>query len=115
MEGLLGASGLWHRAFLVCVSHQVWPVGAAGGPYWHGGKGACVRLFGRVVQMVGLFDMEVRTCACAFLACWSSRWAFLARRQGRVRMPFWPGGATGGPFWHGGKGVCVCLFGRVEQ
>jgi len=32
-----------------------------------------------------------------------------------VRVPFWPGGAVGGPFWHGGKGACVCLFDRVVQ
>ena len=88
-----------------------WLGGAAGGPFWYEGKGVCVCLFGLLVQLVGLFGTEAM--ACAFLAGWCSRWAFLARRQGRVRMPFWPGGATGGPFWHGGKGVCMCLFGRV--
>jgi len=67
-----------------------WPVGAAGGPFWHGGNGAC--LFGRVVQQVGLFGTEARVC-----------------------MPFWPGGASGGSFWYEGRGVCVCLFGRVVQ
>jgi len=30
-------------------------------------------------------------------------------------MPFWLGGAAGGPFWYEGKGVCVCLFGLLVQ
>jgi len=52
----------------VCV--PFWLVGAAGGPCWHGGKGACVCLFGLLARV------------CAFLACGNSWWVFLAWRQG---------------------------------
>ena len=90
-----------------------WLGGAAGGPFWYEGKGVCVCLFGLLVQLVGLFGTEAM--ACAFLAGWCSRWAFLARRQGRVCMPFWPVGAAGGPFWHGGNGVCVGLVGMEAR
>jgi len=76
----------------VCVPY--WPVGSFGGPFCHGGKGACVRLFDLLDQLVGLFGTEARARVCAFLVCWSSWWAFLAWRKGRV---------------------CVCLFGRVVQ
>jgi len=32
-----------------------------------------------------------------------------------VCVPFWPVGVVGGPFWHGVKGACVCLFDLLEQ
>ena len=92
-----------------------WPVGSFGGPFWHGGKGACVRLFEMLDQLVVLFGTEARARMCAFLACWSNWWAFLAWMEGRVCVPVWPSGAAGGPFWHGGKGACVCLFGVLAR
>jgi len=104
---------LAHRQGRVCL--PLWPVGTAGEPFWHGGKGEYVCLIGLLDHLVGLFGTEARARVCAFLKCWISLWSFLARRQGRVCVPFWPVGATGGPFWHGWKGVCVCLFGRVVQ
>ena len=75
----------------VCV--PFWPVGAGGGPCWHGDKGVCVCLFGLLIQLVGLFGTG-QGCEC---------------------IPFWPGDAVGGPFWHGGKDACVCLFGLLMQ
>jgi len=60
---------------------------------------------------VGLFDMEPRARVCVFLPGWSSLWAFLAWREGRVCALvgllarvcfFWPVGTASGPFWHGG-------------
>ena len=45
------------------------PVDAVGGPFWHGGKGACVCLFGLLMLLVGLFGTEARTRVCAFFAC----------------------------------------------
>ena len=53
-------------------------------PFWLGG--ACVCLFGLSARV------------CAFLV------------GGRVCVPFGLVGLAGGPFWHGGKGACVCLF-----
>jgi len=46
-----------------------WPVDAVGGPFWHGGEGACVCLFGLLDQVVGLVHTEARTRVYAFLAC----------------------------------------------
>ena len=69
MDGFFGASGLWHIAFLVCVSYQVWPVGAAGGPFWHTGKDACVCLCGLLEQLASLFGTEAKESMCALLAC----------------------------------------------
>ena len=49
------------------------------------------------------------------VACWTSWWAFLAHRQGRVCLPLWPVGTAGEPFWYGGKGECVCRIGLLDQ
>ena len=51
----------------MCV--PFWPVGAGVGPCCHGGKDACVCLFGLLMQLVGLVGMEVSARVCAFLTC----------------------------------------------
>ena len=32
-----------------------------------------------------------------------------------VSLQVWPVGQVGGPFWHGDKDACVCLFGLLMQ
>jgi len=51
----------------VCM--PFWPVDAVGGPCWHRGKGACVCLFGLLMQVMGLVDMEARARVYVFVAC----------------------------------------------
>jgi len=80
-----------------------WLAGVAGGPFWHGGKGACGCLFGWVARvsaflacrrvcvpswlvgacvcLLGLLALRV----CAFLTCWNSWWAFFVT-EGRARV-----------------------------
>jgi len=74
-------------------SLQVWPVGAIGGPFWHGCKDACVCLFGMLEQLMGLFGMD----------------------EGRVCMSFLAVGAAGRPFWHGFNDEWRALLVRVAR
>ena len=69
--------------------------------------------FWPVDELVVLVRMEERARVCAFLGCWSRSWVLLARRKGRVCIPFWPVDAAGGPCWDGGKDACVYLFGLL--
>ena len=92
-----------------------WTVDAVGGPCCHGGKDASVCLFDLLMQLVVLFGTEAKTRVYVFFACWSTWWALLARRQGRVCVPFWPVDVGGGLCWHEGKDACVCLFGLLTS
>ena len=65
LEQLLGLVGTETRTRVYAFG----PVDAVSGPFWHGGKDACVCLFGLLMQLVGLFGMEARTRVYAFLAC----------------------------------------------